>query len=95
MTLALRLGKTLKELIQDLDASELRMWMAYDKISPIGDGRGDIQTAMIASAVMNAAGAKVSLRDMILVWDQEADNEPVSDGNNQEPLEAWLSSMSE
>ncbi|MEQ5709884.1 DUF4035 domain-containing protein [Providencia huaxiensis] len=69
--------------------------MAYDKISPIGDGRGDIQTAMITSAVMNAAGAKVSLRDMIPVWDQDAANEPTSDSNNQEPLEAWLSSMSE
>ncbi|EOE5319063.1 DUF4035 domain-containing protein [Providencia rettgeri] len=95
MTLALRLGKTLKALTHDLDASELRMWMAYDKISPIGDGRGDIQTAMITSAVMNAAGAKVSLRDMIPVWDQDAANEPTSDSNNQEPLEAWLSSMSE
>ncbi|HFD7558836.1 phage tail assembly protein T [Providencia rettgeri] len=69
--------------------------MAYDKISPIGDGRGDIQTAMITSAVMNAAGAKVSLRDMIPVWDQDAANEPTSDSNNQEPLEAWLSRMSE
>lgn len=94
MTLALRLGKTLKELIQDLDASELRMWMAYDKISPIGDGRGDIQTAMITSAIMNAAGAKVSIRDMTPIWDNDAANEPISDSNNQEPLEVWLSSMS-
>lgn len=95
MTLALRLGKTLAELTSSLDASELRMWMAYDKISPIGDGRGDIQTAMITSAVMNAAGAKVSLRDMIPIWDQEVANEPTSDSSNQEPLEAWLSSMIE
>ncbi|WP_272681820.1 phage tail assembly protein T [Providencia sp. PROV129] len=95
MTLALRLGKTLAELTSSLDASELRMWMAYDKISPIGDGRGDIQTAMITSAVMNAAGAKVSLRDMIPIWDQEVANEPTSDSSNQEPLEAWLSSMTE
>lgn len=95
MTLALRLGKTLAELTSSLDASELRMWMAYDKVSPIGDSRGDIQTAMIASSVMNAAGAKVSLLDMIPVWDQDTANEPTSNSNNQEPLEAWLSSMSE
>ncbi len=95
MTLALRLGKTLSELISSLDASELRMWMAYDKITPIGDCRGDIQTAMITSAVLNAAGAKVSLNEMIPVWDQTAANEPNSDNGDQEPLEAWLSSMSE
>ncbi|OAT53981.1 phage tail assembly protein T [Providencia heimbachae] len=71
------------------------MWMAYDKITPIGDRRGDIQTAMITSAVLSAAGAKVSLNEMIPVWDQEAANEPNSSNNNQEPLEAWLSSMSE
>ncbi len=95
MTLALKLGKTLSELISSLDASELRMWMAYDKITPIGDRRGDIQTAMITSSILNAAGVKVSLSEMIPVWDQDAANEPNSDNSNQEPLEAWLSSMSE
>ncbi|HHR5857410.1 TPA: phage tail assembly protein T [Providencia alcalifaciens] len=94
MTLALRLGKTLTELTHNMDASELRMWMAYDKVSPIGDRRGDIQTAMVATAVLNAAGAKVSVSELIPVWDDEvvAANEP---DNKQDPLEAWLSSMSE
>ncbi|HHR6119735.1 TPA: phage tail assembly protein T [Providencia alcalifaciens] len=94
MTLALRLGKTLTELTHNMDASELRMWMAYDKVSPIGDRRGDIQTAMVATAVLNAAGAKVSVSELIPVWDDEvvAANELE---NKQDPLEAWLSSMSE
>ncbi|WP_272516627.1 phage tail assembly protein T [Providencia sp. PROV209] len=94
MTLALRLGKTLTELTHNMDASELRMWMAYDKVSPIGDRRGDIQTAMVATAVLNAAGAKVSVSELIPVWDYEvvAANEPE---NKQDPLKAWLSSMSE
>ncbi|MEY0484724.1 DUF4035 domain-containing protein [Providencia rettgeri] len=92
MTLALRLGKTLAELTSSLDVSELRMWMAYDKMSPISDRRGDINTAMIASAVLNAAGAKVSVSELVPIWDQDAANE-VTEGND--PFEAWLSGMSE
>lgn len=92
MTLALRLGKTLAELTSSLDVSELRMWMAYDKMSPISDRRGDINTAMIASAVLNAAGAKVSVSELVPIWDQDAANE-VAEGND--PFEAWLSGMSE
>jgi len=36
MSLALRLGRTLHELRQTLTASELKMWIEYDRISPIG-----------------------------------------------------------
>ncbi|MEY0665161.1 DUF4035 domain-containing protein [Providencia rettgeri] len=92
MTLALRLGKTLAELTSSLDVSELRMWMAYDKMSPISDRRGDINTAMIASAVLNAAGAKVSVSELVPVWDQDAANE---ESESNDPFEAWLSGMSE
>ncbi|EJD6408280.1 DUF4035 domain-containing protein [Providencia rettgeri] len=92
MTLALRLGKTLAELTSSLDVSELRMWMAYDKMSPISDRRGDINTAMIASAVLNAAGAKVSVSELVPIWDQDAANE---EAEGSDPFEAWLSGMSE
>ncbi|MEX9781905.1 DUF4035 domain-containing protein [Providencia manganoxydans] len=92
MTLALRLGKTLAELTSSLDVSELRMWMAYDKMSPISDRRGDINTAMIASAVLNAAGVKVSVSELVPVWDQNAANE---EAESNDPFEAWLSGMSE
>ncbi len=71
MTLALRLGRTLAELRATLTASELQMWIAYDRQSPIGDMRGDIQAAQIVSAVYGAQGAKVSLDDALLQWSED------------------------
>jgi hypothetical protein len=68
MTLALRLGKTLAELDSQLTARELYLWMAYDKISPIGDRRYDIHAAQIASAVYQSRGVKASMADMVLDW---------------------------
>ncbi len=68
MALALRLGRTLHELKQTLTASELRMWIEFDRINPISDRRGDIQAAQISAAVLNSQGAKVSMDDVILQW---------------------------
>ncbi|CDG20590.1 protein of unknown function [Xenorhabdus poinarii G6] len=47
LTLALRLGKTLSALQRELSASELMLWMAYDRENPLSDRRGDIQAAYI------------------------------------------------
>jgi hypothetical protein len=58
LTLALRLGRTLHELRSTLTASELKMWIAYDRVSPIGDWRGDVQAAQISAAAFNAQGGK-------------------------------------
>ncbi|EGT4305904.1 MULTISPECIES: phage tail assembly protein T [Franconibacter] len=77
MTLALRLGRTLHELKRTLTASELHMWIEFDRINPIGDRRGDIQAAQISAAVLNSQGAKVSMDDLILQWrasEQEEDS---------------------
>ncbi|MFJ5469404.1 phage tail assembly protein T [Pectobacterium carotovorum] len=68
MALALRMGRTLSELRQEMTASELRMWIEYDKTSPLCDTRGDIQTAQIVSAVYGAQGVKVPLTDAMLDW---------------------------
>ncbi|EIZ2213046.1 DUF4035 domain-containing protein [Cronobacter sakazakii] len=68
MTLALRLGRTLHELKQTMTASELRMWIEFDRQNPISDRRGDIQAAQISAAVLNSQGAKVSIDDVILQW---------------------------
>ncbi|MBP2856183.1 DUF4035 domain-containing protein [Dickeya oryzae] len=86
MALALRMGRTLSELRQTMTASELRMWIEYDKLSPISDTRGDIQTAQIVSAVYGAQGVKVALTDAMLDWlGEEKDVDPF--GN----LEVFLS----
>ncbi|WP_314154657.1 DUF4035 domain-containing protein [Rouxiella badensis] len=68
MTLALRLGRTLHELKSTLTASELKLWMEFDKMSPIGDRRGDLQAASITAAIFNAPGGSVSLEDATLQW---------------------------
>ena len=87
MSLALRMGKTLKQLGEEMTASELKLWLAYDRKSPLSDVRGDIQTASIVSAVINAQGGKISLEDALLRWGQEASEEEVS------PIESFFEGL--
>ncbi|PUX63391.1 phage tail assembly protein T [Cronobacter sakazakii] len=75
MMLALRLGRTLHELKQTLTASELRMWIEFDRLNPISDRRGDIQAAQISAAVLNSQGAKLSQDDLLLQWSATEPNE--------------------
>ena len=71
MSLALRLGRTVHELTQTLTASELKMWIEFDRLSPIGDRRSDIQAALVASSVYRSQGGKATLEDMLLRWGQQ------------------------
>ncbi|AGN83564.1 DUF4035 domain-containing protein [Kosakonia quasisacchari] len=87
MSLALRLGRTFHELRHSITASELKMWIAYDRISPIGDWRGDAQAAQIAVATLNAQGGKYEIKDLILQFGQQDKTEEISD------LEEWMSSL--
>lgn len=84
MSLALRLGRTLHELRQTLTASELKMWIAFDRVSPIGDWRGDVQAAQIAVATLNAQGGKYDIEDVILKFGPQDEADGTSD------LEQWL-----
>lgn len=85
MSLALRLGRTLHELRQTLTASELKLWIAYDRLSPIGDWRGDVQAAQISAAAINAQGGKATLTDLILKFGQQEEE-------NSE-FENWMSDL--
>ncbi|MDZ7322035.1 DUF4035 domain-containing protein [Kosakonia sacchari] len=87
MSLALRLGRTLHELRQTITASELKMWIAYDRVSPIGDWRGDAQAAQIAMATLNSQGGKYEIKDLILKFGQQDETEEISD------LEEWMSNL--
>ena len=51
--LALRLGRTVRELMHSLDAREWARWQAYHRLSPIDDDRGDVQAGTIAASVLN------------------------------------------
>ncbi|MHA0915361.1 phage tail assembly protein T [Kosakonia cowanii] len=87
MSLALRLGRTLHELRQTLTASELKMWIAFDRVSPIGDWRGDVQAAQIAVATLNAQGGKYGIEDVILKFGPQYEADGTSD------LEQWLENL--
>lgn len=84
MSLALRLGRTLHELRSTLTASELKMWIAYDRMSPIGDWRGDAQAAQISAALFNAQGGKYEISDLLLKFGQQ---DEISD------IEEWMSNL--
>lgn len=73
------MGRTVHELRQTLTASELKMWIAYDRLSPIGDWRGDVQAAQVATAAINAQGGKLSLNDVLLKWGQTEEEKEISD----------------
>ena len=87
MSLALRLGRTLHELRQTITASELKMWIAYDRVSPIGDWRGDAQAAQIAMATLNSQGDKYEIKDLILKFGQQDETEEISE------LETWMENL--
>ncbi len=73
------MGRTVHELRQTLTASELKMWIAYDRLSPIGDWRGDVQAAQVATAAINAQGGKLSINDVLLKWGQTEEEKEISD----------------
>lgn len=79
MKLALRLGRTLQELRNEMSAEELRLWIAFNEISPIGDERSDIQTAIMAAAPLQAQGAKISAVDMLPTWVEQQSDLSVED----------------
>jgi len=89
MTLALRLGRTLHELKNTLPASELKLWMEFDRISPIGDRRADLHAAQITAAVFNSQGGKVSLDEAVLNW-RVSEDTPEESG-----LESFLDKLAD
>lgn len=93
MKLALRLGRTLGELKQSVSMSELRLWAAYDRISPIGDERGDFHAAQVVAAVHNAhrdaKSQPVDFNDMVIQWCAKDDGPEKS----LTGLESWLDEM--
>jgi hypothetical protein len=44
---------TVAELLQRISSRELSEWMAYYRLEPFGDERGDLQAGIVASAVYN------------------------------------------
>lgn len=51
--MALALGMTVEELGERMSSRELTEWLAFDRISPIGDERDDLRAGIVASTVAN------------------------------------------
>lgn len=41
------------QLLCEIDSRELAEWMAYDRLEPFGEQRGDVRTAIVAQTVAN------------------------------------------
>lgn len=52
------MGRTVRELLGEMDSRELTEWMAFDRVEPIGGRRSDFQAAIIASTVANSNRGK-------------------------------------
>ena len=64
------------------------MWIAYDRVSPIGDWRGDVQAAQISAAAFNAQGGKANIAELVLKWGGEED-----EAGETTELEQWMSDL--
>ena len=52
------LGKTVGQIKREMSSLEVAGWMAYDRISPIGPERDDINQAIQSSLIANANRGK-------------------------------------
>jgi hypothetical protein len=71
--LALAFGVPVRVLQRQMDSREFAEWMAYSRIEPIGDKRGDYQAALIASTTHNAVasafgGKSVNMNEFVLTF---------------------------
>ena len=56
MKLALRLGRTVPELLACMSSAELTEWRAFNMIEPIGDERIDFGFGIVAAQIVNSSG---------------------------------------
>lgn len=94
MTLALRLGRTLGEVMAGIDTYELSLWREFDRVSPLGDERADLLHATLAATVAQTAGAKVKPMDMLIRWGGIEPEEP-ADQAGETAMKAFLLSKVE
>lgn len=67
------MGRTLRELREEMTADELLIWQARNRESPIGLDREDFHAAQVASAI---GGGKIA--DLLPRWGQDAsDGDPM------------------
>ena len=90
MELALRLGRTLTELEQTLPVRELNLWIAFDRLSPIGDARHDYLAAQVASIILKSKGIDADISRTLIQWGAPPEPEEMS----EEAVDAFFNIMS-
>ena len=68
---------TVSQLLANISSAELTEWIAYASIEPIGDMRGDVQSAIVASTFGNAfSKSELSPEDFIIdFWQHDRSKE--------------------
>jgi len=82
--LARSLGKTRKELLESISASELKQWQMLYQMEPWGERRRDINTAQLAQLLVQLLASKesssnVTMETFILDWWGEAKRRQAKD----------------
>ncbi len=60
--LALALGKTVGQLLDELSSEELGEWMAYARIEPFGAQHENMRSAIVASAAASPGSLKDNIK---------------------------------
>ena len=60
LRLCMALGMTLGRLKEEMTTAEVRLWMAFSCIEPIGEARADARTAMACTLYANSVRGKNS-----------------------------------
>lgn len=80
MKLALRMGCTVYELTQRMTVAEFFDWMAFDRLSPIGDERADLHAGIVAyAAVMPHVrrGSSLKVSTFVPKWVKQSSEESI------------------
>jgi hypothetical protein len=70
------------ELLDGMTSAELSEWIAFDRIEPIGEIRGDVQAGIVASVIANVNRAKGGRTFKPLDFMPFADKPPADEGRN-------------
>lgn len=73
------MGKTLSE-INELPFGDVALFIAYDRLSPIGYERFDMLSAQITSGILATAGSQATISDVVLRW-HKTEKEEIEDAH--------------
>ena len=56
------MGRTVRELLNSMDAAEFQGWVAYSELDPWTEDRADLRAGIVAATVANANSTKGKFR---------------------------------